>query len=84
MPKTARRKARDGRNLQETGEPTPSSREPVEGTDVDGPPRVYKIGMPGIGTVALAWINGYVYTGIGQRVKNESQLHHCRLKPNAA
>ena len=52
----------------------PKTREAMDGTYEDAPPRVYKIGVLGLGAVALAWVNGEIYTQIGQRVKNESPL----------
>ena len=57
----------------------PKTREAMEGVYVDAPPRVYKIGVLGIGAVALAWINGEIYTEIGLRIKNESPLRNTML-----
>jgi neutral ceramidase len=51
----------------------------MDGTYVDAPPRVYKIGVLGIGTVALAWVNGEIYSQIGKRVKNESPLNNTMV-----
>jgi hypothetical protein len=41
---------------------------------VDGPPRVYQIGVLGIGTTAVAWINGEIFTLIGQRTRHQAPL----------
>jgi len=46
----------------------------VEGVYADGPPRVYQIGVLGIGTTAVAWINAEIYTMIGQKAKSEAPL----------
>ena len=52
----------------------PKTREGMEGAYEDGPPRVYKIGVLGVGSVALAWITGEIYTEIGLKVKHEAPL----------
>jgi neutral ceramidase len=52
----------------------PKTREAMEGTYVDAPPRVYKIGVLGLGTVALGWVNGEIYTRIGLEAKSASPL----------
>ena len=41
---------------------------------VDGPPRVYKIGVLGIGTTAVAWIDAEIYTLIGEKTEREAPL----------
>jgi neutral ceramidase len=57
----------------------PKTREAMAGVYVDAPPVVYKIGVLGIGTTALAWINGEIYTAIGLRAKNEAPLRNTML-----
>jgi Neutral/alkaline non-lysosomal ceramidase, N-terminal len=57
----------------------PKTREGMEGTYVDAPPRIYKIGVLGVGTVALAWINAEIYTQIGLEAKNESPLKNTMI-----
>ena len=52
-----------------------TTREGVEGVYVDGPPRVYQIGVLGIGTTAVAWINGEIFTLIGQKTKHAAPLN---------
>jgi hypothetical protein len=52
-----------------------TTREGVEGVYVDGPPRVYQIGVLGIGTTAVAWINGEIFTLIGQRTRHQAPLN---------
>ncbi|PWU06296.1 MAG: hypothetical protein C5B51_12660 [Terriglobia bacterium] len=52
----------------------PNTREGIAGTYVDTPPVKLQIGVLGIGTVALASIDGEVYSQIGLRVKNDAPL----------
>ena len=52
-----------------------TTREGVEGTYVDAPPRVYQIGVLGIGPTAVAWINGEIFTLIGQKTKREAPMN---------
>ena len=52
----------------------PKVRAAIEGTYEDAPPRIYKIGVLGIGTTALAWINAEIYTQIGLDTKSLSPL----------
>jgi hypothetical protein len=52
-----------------------TTREGVEGTYVDGSPRVYQIGVLGIGPTAVAWINGEIFTLIGQKTKHEAPMN---------
>jgi neutral ceramidase len=47
----------------------PKTREGIAGVYVDAPPVDIQIGVLGIGTVALASINGEVYSLIGQKMK---------------
>jgi hypothetical protein len=53
-----------------------TSREGVEGTYVDGPPRVYQIGVLGVGTTAIAWINGEIFTLIGEKTKRAAPMNN--------
>ena len=52
----------------------PNTREGIAGTYVDMPPVGLQIGILGIGAVALASINGEVYSLIGQKVKDTAPL----------
>ena len=52
-----------------------TTREGVDGTYVDGPPRVFQIGVLGIGPTAVAWINGEIFTLIGQKTKHEAPMN---------
>jgi neutral ceramidase len=54
----------------------PNTREGIAGTYVDAPPVKLQIGVLGIGTVALASVDGEVYSQIGSEVKNEAPLKH--------
>jgi neutral ceramidase len=52
----------------------PNTREGIAGTYVEAPPVKLQIGVLGIGTIALATIDGEVYSQIGLRMKNEAPL----------
>jgi Neutral/alkaline non-lysosomal ceramidase, N-terminal len=52
----------------------PKTREGIAGVYVDAPPVDIQIGVLGIGTVALASINGEVYSLIGQKVKDAAPM----------
>lgn len=54
----------------------PASREGVEGVYIDAPPVEMQIGVLGIGGIALASINGEVYSQIGLHVKDQAPLKH--------
>jgi neutral ceramidase len=54
----------------------PATREGIAGTYVDAPPVKLQIGILGIGTVALASIDGEVYSQIGSEVKDAAPLKH--------
>lgn len=53
-----------------------TTREGVEGVYVDGPPRVFQIGVLGIGDTSVAWINGEIFTLIGQETKKEAPMNN--------
>jgi neutral ceramidase len=61
----------------------PRTREGVEGTYEDAPPVGLQIGVLGIGTVALASVNGEIYARIGLRAKDESPLKNTVLVTSA-
>src|SRR5207237_1242521 len=48
---------------------TNSDREGEPGTDKDGDPVVFRLGVLGIGDIALTTVNAEVYTLISQRMK---------------
>jgi hypothetical protein len=52
----------------------PTEREGNPGVYTDGPDVNIQVGMLGIGTVALAPINGEIYTAIGQGLKEKSPM----------
>lgn len=52
----------------------PNTREGVAATYVDGPPAMLRMGVLGIGAVALASVNREVYTLIGRRVKDAAPM----------
>jgi neutral ceramidase len=53
---------------------TDKGREGMNGTYVDGPAIPIRIGVLGIGDVALTWVDGEVYNMIGQRMKRQSPM----------
>jgi hypothetical protein len=53
-----------------------STREGVEGTYVDGPARVYQIGVLGVGATAVAWVNGEIFTLIGEKTKRDAPMNN--------
>ena len=52
----------------------PKTREGIEGVYKDGPPVNLRMDVLGIGTVALASINGEAFTLIGRRIKDEAPM----------
>ncbi len=55
---------------------TGSGREGAPGTYTDGPPVGIRLGIVGIGDIALSTVNAEIYTLIGQRAKKNSPLAH--------
>lgn len=55
---------------------TDNVREGTPGTYVDGDPVNIGLGLIRIGSVALTWVNGEVYSSIAQRLKQQSPLAH--------
>jgi neutral ceramidase len=53
---------------------TDKGREGMTGSYVDGPAVPIRIGVLGIGDVALTWVDAEVYNLIAQRMKRESPL----------
>jgi neutral ceramidase len=53
---------------------TDNGREGVAGTYVDGPPVPIRLGVLGIGDLALTSVNAEVYTLIAQRMKRQSPM----------
>ena len=53
---------------------TDKGREGVAGTYVDGPPVPIRIGVLGVGDVALTSVDAEVYTLIAQRMKRQSPM----------
>ncbi|MFN7920358.1 MAG: neutral/alkaline non-lysosomal ceramidase N-terminal domain-containing protein [Bryobacteraceae bacterium] len=53
---------------------TNTGREGEPGTYQDGDPVVFRLGMLGIGDVALATVNAEIYTMISQRLKKQSPM----------
>jgi neutral ceramidase len=57
----------------------PSTREGMKGTYEDAAPVNLQVGMLGLGTVALASINGEAYTLIGSRIKQEAPMKNTMI-----
>jgi hypothetical protein len=58
---------------------TNTGREGMAGTYRDGDPVDFRLGVLGIGDVALGTVNAEVYAGIGMRMKAQSPLKHTVL-----
>jgi hypothetical protein len=56
------------------GDPIDPKTRETKAVFVDAPPVSLRIGVLGLGTVALASINGEAYTLIGSRIKNEAPM----------
>ncbi|MEY4761946.1 MAG: hypothetical protein RLZZ200_1802 [Pseudomonadota bacterium] len=56
-----------------------TTREGMVGTYVDAPPVELKVGLIGLGNVALTWINTEVYTAIGTGIKARSPMNSTMI-----